>query len=186
MIIKCKKYISAILIVQLTVVILFVVCLYVYKLQILRSTTAPIFIKSLVTLFLPPRDLYTPLATREIEISSVSELVPLKFQNKYLGWHSIRIFYEKSDSIPLVEKINLSSKIQCYIGNKLILSKDIVYGEPYLAEGGVGFILTTYEVPDDLPLDVMINCGIYLYSDSRAKLAQFGKLKFIVQKFSDL
>lgn len=180
------KYISIVISLLIISIISFVFCLYGYNSEILRNTRTPTFIKSLVIVFFPPTDLYTPLEIKKIEAPFPLNTEFLSFQNKYLGSHRISIYYDDIDTVPYFEKIDLSSVIECYTDDQLSFNKNIVHGEPFLGKDGSGLMLSIYSVPEDLPLNKLIKCKVYISSIDINKLAQYGKGKFSVQKFSDL
>ena len=83
-----KKWI-VFLAVFFTIVILTVGAIAVFNSEVLRSQS-PVFMKTVVQLFFPPDNLYTPLIDQKLFSDNETEFT---FVNHYMGAHEIGLFF---------------------------------------------------------------------------------------------
>jgi hypothetical protein len=159
---------------------------------LILSSNAPKAIRLLVQAVAPPEDLYSYLVIQDLDISEKGLIKRFEFKNKYAGWHEAGIVLDNfPDDLyfkPLSQRYNLKlkMKVNFYFQNTLILSH-VIENEyhPFLGRRGNGFSLTSYDSPNDLPLNKLITCEVIIIAPDKELSIAYGPVRFYISKESD-
>jgi len=188
---NASKRITTIISVLAVTILLLIASMFFFNKEILRNNF-PAWSKSMVTIITPPGDLYTPLVTENIDTQTVDIKKQLNYKNKYMGWHVVSLQLERfnpelySEYLHKNKTFSVSASLQCSADGKNLYSKSINSGSPFLGKTGGGFSLSTYSVPDDLPLDITISCEFKMSDIDTDLVNNYGPVEIRIAKISDL
>jgi hypothetical protein len=137
----------------------------------------------------PPSDLYNALVDKRIDTDKDKYIDAITFKIKYHGRYSTGIFLER---LPAnfrktnYDDLKLNIKLSFYIGDQLLLIQEPI--KPLLhfvgkSEQGVWF--STFEAPDDLPVDDSLNCKLEVTIFDKKFVTIHGPIRFYIQKISE-
>ncbi len=145
------------------------------------STFPPNFLSGLIYLINPPKELRLDYDKELVVMDSGHGFVELMFTNNFYGKYVISLNFEKVDDISYAENTNIdvSYKIACSV------SDDLVY-EVAGKNASWGYILAYYSVPDDLPINKIINCQVEISDLSKIFYYKYKPAYITVNKISDI
>ena len=182
---KIKKTLTYSISLFLGIPVLVVFLIYLLKSPLQQGEIPPLNdLGILLNFFVPPEDLYTPLASTELIAGT--RKYNLKFTNKYVGNHGVVISSPRQEKYDFSAKSEVSLSVKIFENSKIISDKQ---SESTLSQffGRVeyGFFFITYHVPDDLPVGKELSAVINISGDLESFLKKRGTGYLRVKKFSD-
>jgi len=144
-------------------------------------------LRLLFAAFAAPSDYFVPLQKSTLALSRKGSQATMTLRHKYAGKHVVEISVSKRTPVgvvPYQAKFDLS--LECFVGGRTRLSRRIHgVGDPWWTHSANGFTLTTYTVPDDLPLEGEVKLVATVH-DGDAEFEQlYGATTLLVRKESE-
>ena len=164
------------------ILIIIFIGLSLFNKTILRSNS-PGFLKAIVTLMIPPSDLYEYLAVENVKDNN--SMIVLRFKHNYVGSHSIDLLLLNEDrSIRYLNDKKITGIVKCSLGENTKINKNIIKSQPFIWKNGTGVTLLSYNVPEKLPLNGEIVCEVS-FSNFDHSLSDMNAM-LVINKNSDL
>ena len=140
------------------------------------------FLSRLIMFMFPPKDLYFPLASSEIDVAVAGLPIEFAVAHKYPGAHECNLTFERGTIQRYAEntelKINLTIKSDERIQKHWCVS-------PQLAYPG-GYSLIKYVVPLDAPLDKKLSLVVEVVHADKELCVRCGKARIILKKSAEI
>lgn len=175
-----------ILIIVMLLSLLFYFLASILRAPVLEGKTLS-FLRPYYIQYFRPLDLYTPLAEFDIDPSSHETIYRFTLSHRYVGTYSIGIHIEKDFPFNTAD-LDWGSRftLLCTQDNTTLLSTTIGGDpSPFIGPNHRGFSLLQYQVPEQLPQDVMVTCQLKAFAGGEGFRRRFGKATFFVRMWSD-
>ncbi len=162
-----------------------VLLIYLLKSPLQQGKITPLVdLGILLNFFIPPEDLYIPLASTEL--IAETKIYNLKFKNIYVGNHAIVISSPRQEKLDFSAKSEISLSVKIFENSKIISDKQSESTvSQFFGREEYGFFYITYDVPDDLPVSKELSAVINISGDLDSFLEKRGTGYLRVKKFSD-
>jgi hypothetical protein len=169
-------------------VFIFIALCFVFNKTILSHNAFGGNFRGLVEFFMPPHDFFTPLVTKQIDISQKGARIRCEYKNVYLGRHAIGLFignifrdvFQKKTSMRLV------LQVEVFLKNKKIFSKKTEGCISSFLGKNEGVILLFYDTPSDLPLNEPLTLEVEVLNQDAEIVGKYGPAELFVEKWPDL
>ncbi len=136
-------------------------------------------------LFLEPDDLWIPLAKAPLNISMQEYVFSLS--HKYVGHYNIEIlFSDKNIDVWKIDKADISMSVAFYVSDRVLFSKTASQAGSFKGLQGSGLTFIRYSLPEDLPINRMLNAKIDINGNIDGFMNKYGDAELIISKGSDL
>ncbi len=136
-------------------------------------------------LFLEPDDLWIPLAKAPLNISMQEYVFSLS--HKYVGHYNIEIlFSDKNIDVWKIDKADISMSVAFYVSDRVMFSKTASQAGSFKGLQGSGLTFIRYSLPEDLPINRMLNAKIDINGNIDGFMNKYGDAQIIIKKGSDL
>lgn len=140
------------------------------------------FFSRLIMLMFPPKDLYFPLATLDVDVGLPGGRVEMPITHKYPGAHECNMTFERGTIQKYAEnpilKVNLVMKRDEQILKHWCIS-------PQLSFPG-GYALIKYVVPFDVPLDEGLSLVFEVERADPELSLRCGKARIVLKKSAEI
>ncbi len=138
----------------------------------------------------PPSDLYDVVIDKKIDAGKDKGIATIAFRIKHHGRYSTGIFLERlPDDFWKTNyaELKLNIKLSFYFGDQLLLIQEpITPLLHFVGKNEQGVWFSTFEAPDDLPVDNNLNCKLEVIISDKEFEKKYGPIRFYIQKISEI
>jgi hypothetical protein len=172
----------------LLVPLLYTILLLQGKIAISKWTPKGLSIMAQATA--PPADLDELLVSVPLDIAAKGSTAEAHFTNKYAGRYDVGVLLSGYNSYWMdkprhgLASLKLKLHVEFFSRQSLLLVRGVdADAGPFCSpHTGNGLWLSSYECPDDLPLDEEITCHVTVVEPDRELSVRFGSAIFFMQK----
>jgi hypothetical protein len=161
--------------------------LYLIRIPVLKGKLcAPL--RPWYLLIFPPEDLYAFLAETTIIPDESNKVYRFEFSAKYIGTYQIGFITAERIPLPSYDSsyFALSLHVQFKVGDKILLSPFTTKMQSsWWGREETGFILHIFRIPEDVPLDEIIQCEIQIASTSYGYFTLGKEIKIYIKKHTE-
>lgn len=173
----------------ITVIVIPIGGMRFFNTEILQAAV-PSAIRTIVTLYFAPNDLYTPLVRKTIQNDSTETKFVVNVHPIYYGLHHFVIVIPKFSNeqyfLPKADQALLTASVDCKFSSGRKWAAHGLVGSQFIGHEDGGFGFGTFSVPQDVPLDETSICEFWVDDKARDFLRKFGAVEIRVEKLSDL